>query len=432
MTTPATVQAPEPDGEAQTAVGLTGDKAGALPEPEPIHEREPEPREPEPREPEPGEPEPDEAEPEPGEPGERQPEPLPTLVMPNLRPYADPKAVLDVTRRGLKASRRPAGSLARRAAAEVAAGVRHVLAGTGVLLRLLVGWLTGEYGKHGSRMARFGGVGAVVLGIVHTLADYPTEGVGGLALLWLNIGFAHRAGALDALLSKARGEKKKDGGKAAAKPVEKAAAKDVDDTPAPRRKGLAGWLRKKSAQVADDAPAETLADAPGEQPEQPPAEVPAEPPLTALIRELIGDENGVHLAVLRPAMRERLPGLAQATDKQLRKVLVDADFDPSRTFRARGVAGCAGIHRDELPPLPSPETGPGVETSGSPPPESSSDQGISPPTLRRSPGAESRAKRRLAIPEGWTAEDVARGYRWVNDTERGPSAWVMERREDVG
>jgi hypothetical protein len=26
-----------------------------------------------------------------------------------------------------------------------------------------------------------------------------------------------------------------------------------------------------------------------------------------------------------------------------------------------------------------------------------------------------------------TAEDVARGYRWVNDAERGPSAWVIER-----
>ncbi|MEU2264998.1 hypothetical protein ABZ568_00790 [Streptomyces olindensis] len=414
MTTPATVQAPEPDGEAQTAVGLTGDKVGALPEPESVHEREPEP-----------------GEPDPGEPGEG-PEPLPTLALPDLRPYADPKAVVDITRRGIKASRRPASSVARRVVVAVAFAVRHMLAGTAALLGLLVGWLTGEYGNKGSRLMRFGGVAAVLLGVAHTLADYPTEGVLGLLWMWVMIGFAHRTGTLDTLLRKARGQKKKDDGKTAAKPAEESPAKDTRDAPAPRRKGLAGWLRRKSAQTTDHAPAETLDETPGEQPEQPPTEAPAEPPLTALIRELIGDENGVHLAVLRPAMRERLPGLATATDKQLREQLVQAGFDPSKTFRARGVAGRAGVHRSELPPLLSPESGSEAERSGSPPPESGSDQGSSPPALRRSPGAESARQVRQKLPDGWTAEEVARGFRTVDDPGAGPTAARVERLEDVG
>ncbi|MBC9724378.1 hypothetical protein [Streptomyces sp. TRM68367] len=31
------------------------------------------------------------------------------------------------------------------------------------------------------------------------------------------------------------------------------------------------------------------------------------------------------------------------------------------------------------------------------------------------------------VPEGWTREDVERGYRWVNDVKRGPSAWSIDR-----
>ncbi|MFC3346062.1 hypothetical protein ACFOOM_01120 [Streptomyces echinoruber] len=375
-----------------------------------MHEREPEPDGPDPREPEPVR-EPDAEEDDPGhEPGE-QPEPLPVLALPDLRPYADPRAVVDVARRGIRASRRPARSLARRAAAGTAFTARHTLAGTRTLLGLLVGWLTGEYGKHGSRLMRLGGVVVVLLGIVHTFAEYPIEGAVAAAGAWCLAAIATSRGALDTLLKKATGEQQKDSRKTTAEPA--------GDAPPPRWKRLTGRRGKKPAPTA------------GEQPEQAPAEAPAEPPLTALIRELIGDDNGVHLAVLRPAMRERLPGLAQATDQQLRKVLVDAGFDPSRTFRARGVAGRAGIHRDELPPPPSPDTGPGAERISSPPPKSGSDLGISSPALRRSPRVKSRGERLRQLPEGWTAEDIARGYRWVNDAARGPSAWVMERLEDV-
>ncbi|MDQ0961977.1 hypothetical protein QFZ66_005855 [Streptomyces sp. B4I13] len=395
MTTPATQQPPGPDSEAQPAVGHTGEELHALPMPGP------------------------------GEVGEK-PEHLPTLVLPDLRPYVDPKAVFDVTRRTIKASRRPASSLARRTVTASAAGMRHVAVGTAALLRLLIGWLTGEYGKHGSRMARIGGVAAVLLGVVHTLADYPGEGVGGLVLLWLTIGFAHRAGALDKLVRKVIGETPKRTGKATEEHAEKAPTKDADEVPAPRREGLARWLRKKPAPVPESTPAET----PVEEPTQYPVEDVQEPPLTALIRELIGSDTGVHLQVLRPAMRERFPALSGATDQQLRKVLLDADWDPSRKFRARGFPGRAGIHRDQLPPLSSPGDGQGAETKPLSVPKSASDLHISPPTLRRSPGVKSGEERHRKVPEGWTGEDVDRGYRWVNDAERGPSAWTIERLRD--
>jgi hypothetical protein len=391
MTIAAIQQAPDPDGEtAQLAAGLTGETAHEPHEPEP-----------DPLTPEPGEP-------EPGEPGERQPEPLPTLALPSLRPYADPKAVVEITRRGIKASRRPARRLARRGAAGIAGAIRHTLAGTAALLGLLAGWLTGQYGKHGARLTRFGVAAAAVLGIAHTLADYPTEGTIGLALGWVVVGFAHRAGALDALLRKATGEQqkngKKDGGKAPA-----------DDAQAPQRRGLTRWLRRKSAPVAD------------EQPEQDSDE----PPLTALIRELIGDDNGVHLQDLRPAMRARFPHLSGASDQQLRTVLIEAGFDPSRTFRAKGVAGRAGVHRDELPPPPSPGDGQGAERNSSPRPETAPDLQKSPPTLRRSPGVKSGRKGRRKLPEGWTAEEVERGFRIVDDPDAGPTAARVERLENT-
>lgn len=225
-------------------------------------------------------------------------------------------------------------------------------------------------------------------------------------------------GAFDALVKRAKGKQRD-----AKKGEQQAPTKDADDTPAPRRKGLAHWLRKKPAPFPDSTPTETS----DEEPAQDPVEDVQEPPLTALIRELIGSDNGVHLQVLRPAMRERFPALAGATDQQLRKVLLDADWDPSRTFRAGGVAGRAGVHRDQLPPLPSPGNGGRAETKRLSAPESAYDLHVSPPALRDPPGAESGGDLRRKVPEGWTREDVERGYRWVNDAERGPSAWSIDR-----
>ncbi|MGW4007911.1 hypothetical protein [Streptomyces sp. NPDC004763] len=419
MSLPTHQTAQPGDEQTQPAAGLTGDQtqperdqaagsqAHALREPAPAVV-EPEPREPDA---EPGEyDEPDDV-----EPGEEQPERLPTLVIPDLRPYADPKAAVRVAHRGLKAGRRPARSIGRRTAAGLSAAARHVTGGTATLLRLLVGWLTGTYGQTGSRAARLGILALVGLGVARTVAEHPDTGTVALVCAWLLAAVATDRGAVDALLKKAKGEQRKTARNAPAK----GPGKTPGDAPARRPNRLARWPRKSTAQT----PAEAL--------EEDPAEDVDEPPLTALVRELIGDDNGVHLQVLRPALRERFPHLAEATDQQLRKVLVDAGWDPSRTFRARGVAGRSGIHRDQLPPLPSPESGEGAERNDSPPTLRRSDQGKSPVHSPRSPGVKSRAKRRRKLPDGWTADDVERGYRWVNDASRGPSAWTMERLDDI-
>ncbi|MFF5019098.1 hypothetical protein [Streptomyces sp. NPDC001165] len=405
MTT-TTQSTPSPDAEtAQLTVGLTADHAPAHPSLEPEPAREPEP---------PVEPEPDGREPEPEtepEPGER-PAKLRALAMPDLRPYADPRAVAGIARQGIAASRKPAASLGRRALRGIAAVARYFRSGTRTLAGLLYGWLNGTYGEKWSIPARLGGVVAFLLAAVHTVQQFGTPALLGLAWLWFQAAMMTGRGLFDRWLGKAKPERPK--------APEKAQAA----VPTGRRQGLARLLRKSPR----PAPAEGSVEAPAEPVGQALAEVRMEPALTALIRELIGDDNGVHLGVLRPAMRERLPGLAKADDKALRKVLVEAGFDPSRTFRARGVAGRSGVHRSDLPPLPSPGGGQEGSPGHSPGAESGAD-------LRKSPGAESapesgRRGRRKA-PEGWTDEEVAKGERWVNDPNRGPYAFIRQRLEDV-
>ncbi|MGW4731787.1 hypothetical protein ACWEQC_21935 [Streptomyces shenzhenensis] len=328
-------------------------------------------------------------------------------MIPDLRPYADVKAAVGLARRGIAASRKPAARVGRRALGALASVLRLIWSGSRTLVGLIYGWLTGTYGTKGSILARFATAVAVLLGVAHTIGQFPAQGTVGAVWLWCQVAIMITRGLFDRLLGKAKGTQQAPG---------KTPAKDGDTAPVTRRKGLARWLRK----TPESAPAEDVDQAPDE------------PPLTALIRELIGGDNGVHLSTLRPAMRERLPGLSEADNKHLRKVLVEAGYDPSRTFRARGVAGRAGVHRDELPPLLSPNGGQGTERNGSPPPEIAPDlrkSPHSPPPERR---AESGRKGHRPLPEGWTDEDAARGYRWVNDASRGPSAWVVERREDVG
>ncbi|CAM5480252.1 MULTISPECIES: hypothetical protein [Streptomyces] len=394
-------QAPGPDGEtAQLTAGLTADHAPAHTprEPEPAREHEP------PADPEPVDDFDPDDEPEPGE----RPARLRALAMPDLRPYADPKAVAGVARQGIAASRKPAASVARRTAAGIAAVARWFWAGTRTLVGLLYGWLNGSYGEKWSIPARLGGVVLVLLVAVHTVQQFGTLALTGMAWAWVQAAVMTGRGLFDRLLGKAKPEQPK--------PAEKAPEKGQDTAPVSRRKGLVRLLRRTPSKAPAEAPAETADQAP------------AEPPLTALIRELTGDDNGVHLATLRPAMRERLPGLAEADDKQLRKVLIDASFDPSRTFRARGVAGRAGIHRDQLPPPPSPGSGQEHSPEAESRPKSAAD-------LWKSPEAESAESGRRGVetpPDGWTAEDAARGYRLVNDASRGPTAWVMERLEDAG
>jgi len=73
--------------------------------------------------------------------------------------------------------------------------------------------------------------------------------------------------------------------------------------------------------------------------------------VTDLVRDLIANDEGVHLKELYPAMREEFEELAKATDKELRQVLVNNSLEVSRTTRSKGVAGRSGIRRSSLPLL---------------------------------------------------------------------------------
>ncbi|MFJ8855112.1 hypothetical protein [Streptomyces sp. NPDC102437] len=104
---------------------------------------------------------------------------------------------------------------------------------------------------------------------------------------------------------------------------------------------LAAAYAKEPPTVEEEAPTEAE------------GETPAEPPVVALVRAQIGDEKGVHLRVLYPAMRASLPGAEEASDEALRQLLLDHQITISRSVRARGIAGRSGVYLKDLPsPLP--------------------------------------------------------------------------------
>ncbi|MFI6986054.1 hypothetical protein ACIBSV_46880 [Embleya sp. NPDC050154] len=311
------------------------------------------------------EPDPDE-EPGPGEqattpPADEQPS-RGIATMPDLRPYLDVRQLADLTPHMATAGRLLVGGTGRL--------LRVIARGLRTLLALAGAWLSGRIGR-GSALARIGIALAVVYGIGRTAASHPAGpwvAGGGLLVVVLLAGLGRLPG-LDF-----------------PKPAKQSA-------PAKQRAGLAARFvgRRK---VAPAAPAAGL------------PEVPSEPPLTALIRELIGDDNGVHLATLRPAMRERIPGLSAAPDKALSDLLRKAGYDPARKFRAGGREGLAGVHRSQLPPLsPAGAHGP-LSTPGDH------------PRPADSPGAES--------PGEGAGERSSRRVRYVRDPELGSNAWRIE------
>ncbi|MFI1165621.1 hypothetical protein ACH4UM_18900 [Streptomyces sp. NPDC020801] len=79
--------------------------------------------------------------------------------------------------------------------------------------------------------------------------------------------------------------------------------------------------------------------------------------------QLMGDQPGVHLRELYPAMRQ-LPGHADRDDAQLRAALRTLGIPVRRSLRTGGIAGRSGVARADLTPLPSPGGEPSVESSG--------------------------------------------------------------------
>lgn len=75
--------------------------------------------------------------------------------------------------------------------------------------------------------------------------------------------------------------------------------------------------------------------------------------LTELLHELLGERGGVHLSVLRTALRKHVPGLGWDRAEAL-ALLADAGVRVRPGVRDAGDEVREGVHRDDVPPLPSP------------------------------------------------------------------------------
>ncbi|WP_168714080.1 hypothetical protein [Streptomyces sp. A1136] len=356
----------------------------------------------------------------------------------SLLPYCDPRPLAELGPLAVEVGR-VGGPPLLRALGRLFHAIGRFFAETGrmlcwygrgilVLLIILTGWLSGSIGKRGSVGARLAGAGFALYAVAKTCTQFP-------AAPWITLAVALAAVVMASMghitvpvskPAKKAGAKKGEGGKKTTakskaalteKEMEEAAEVTKEDAPAEPRRGLLGFLAGRSenapAEPSPEGPEEGDDEADGDAPEDDEEEVPEPPeedPLTTLLRAAIGDENGVHLGVLRPLMRKALPALSRATDKELRQHLISAGYDPSRTFRARGVAGRAGVHRSELPPLPSPGSTPGA-LSGP----------LSSPGERPRPAKISASgEQRRAAGEG-----SERGYTWVEDPTK-PNAWKIE------
>ncbi|MFC7791355.1 hypothetical protein [Streptomyces cinereoruber] len=358
-------------------------------------------------------------------------------LLKELQPYYDPRPLAELGPLAVEVGKAAGPPLLRGIVWLLRSLVRAAVwyaRGTGVLLAALAGWL----GKSGEARARLGGAAAALYGLVHLSGEYPYVWPLAGAALALAVLLA-AAGLIKAPKPEKKDTKKgseaKDKGAPAAseKTEEKTAETPEEDASKTTRKSLfARFLKARQEkremekgngeEASEEGPGNTPEEAPGntleeeeEEAEIEVSETPREHPLTALIRKEIGAENGVHLQDLRPAMREALPGLAGATDKELRTLLTQAGWDPTRTFRARGVAGRAGVHRDQLPPLPSPKTGPAPSPVRSP----RTGEGVR-------PANSSALSAALRTGGEWTEEEKARGFRAVPDPERGPSGARIE------
>ncbi|MFF3730400.1 hypothetical protein ACFYXM_08805 [Streptomyces sp. NPDC002476] len=375
-------------------------------------------------------------------PGEYDDEEVPTrrsaLTVPDLRPYVDPRPLRELGPLAVEAGK-TVGPPLLRATGRLLRDLGRMLAwygrGVGVLLVLLTGWLSGKYGTRGSLGARFGAAAFLVYAAVKLSGQYPYA-PWVLFVLVLTATVMAATGNIEIPPSKPTkketGKGKGPKGKADQAPA-KGKTTPAEDSPedadeevpevskekpaeAPRASWAARLFRRPAppAEPLDGTPSEADEEAVEESPE-----APREDPLTTLLRNAIGGENGVHLEDLRPLMRKHLPGLSQATDKELRAHLISAGYNPTRKFRARGAAGRAGVHRTDLPPLPSPGSAPEGAVSDSPPSLHPSRPADSSPLSAPRRGAGEGSER-------WTAEEKARGFRSVPDPERGPSASRIE------
>ncbi|MQY13762.1 hypothetical protein SRB5_39140 [Streptomyces sp. RB5] len=75
--------------------------------------------------------------------------------------------------------------------------------------------------------------------------------------------------------------------------------------------------------------------------------------VVAVVWNLIGQSKGVHLATVAQALTDAGSGEVWST-VDVRQLLDDAGVPVRHSVRATGMGVAVGVHRDDLPPLPSP------------------------------------------------------------------------------
>lgn len=330
---------------------------------------------------------------EPGEDDGGEQERRRALVVPDLRPYYDVRALAELGPLAVEVGRRGVPPVLRalgRAAKATGRAVMICGRGIGALLVLLAGWLSGQIGKRGSIGARVGGAAFAAYAVVQLSVDFPplTVVFAGAVLLFAVLA---AGGHLTPAPKKTAGEKEP--------PVKNAA-------PAKARSGLRARLADRLRGGAK-APAQPSPDAP----EQVAAEAVPDPSPEALVRalhHLVQDGRGVLHTTL--AEHLRLPDTGP-----VKRVLDEAGI--RRRPGVRSVAGNGpGVHRQDFPPLPPAQGDP----QGS---DVAAGQGAN----ANANNALEAAREGLDAPyTDWTLEEVAAGRRFVPDPESGPAAWKIE------
>ncbi|WP_406501566.1 hypothetical protein OHA04_27490 [Streptomyces sp. NBC_01590] len=370
------------------------------------------------------------------------------MTVPDLRPYADPRPLRELGSLAVESGKNVGPPLLR-ATGRLLRDLGRMLAwygrGVGVLLVLLTGWLSGKYGKHGSLGVRFGAAAFLVYAAVKLSGQYPyTPWI--LFVLVLTATVMAATGNIEIPASKPT--KKETGkGKSTKAKADQAPAKDkttpAKDSPegadeeapevskekpadAPRASWAARLFRRPAppaeppAEPLDGTPDEADEEAPEESPDEVQEEAPEgieETPVEAspgpsredVIRSLhalVGGGRGVLLTGLRAH-------LSLPDTRAVKGVLEEAGITTRQGVRT--VAGNGpGVHRDDFPEL--------LSSQGSP-------QGagvVAGHATNANANNAANASGEGADP-GWTAEDLERGWRWIQDPDGSPSAWKIQK-----
>ncbi|MCX5326330.1 hypothetical protein [Streptomyces sp. NBC_00120] len=362
-----------------------------------------------------------------------------SFALPNLRPYYDVRPLKELGPLAVAVGRVGGPPLLRgltKAGHGAIIGVLCLLRGGRLLLGLFCAWLTGSIGKGGSFPARLGIAVAAGYVLATAPAQHPAAPYGMAAafvMLLIAAGTGRipepgakkqrsKAGEKGRKNEKTAGEKPKEG--AAPEATAKGEEVEKEKLEGVPRGRLLGRLRQFGkgreetpaaglAKDSESSPDEPAGGIPEESPEtldQTPAE-PSRGDLILALHHHVGESSGVLLTTLR--IYCSLPNT-----RAVRRVLGEAGIRVREGVRAVPGSG-PGVHREDFPPLPPRQAlpqGSGV-VAGESANANANNAANSPEEEIGAPGND------------WTPEDIERGYRFVKDAERGPSAWKVEHHE---